>query len=161
MSSYVHRSHFLKFADDNKCCLHISIYSIWLQCPAGRCHCSIHLVQGFNLDFNLKKFVHLSIKHKLDPTYTISDTHIPHSDSHQDFGLILSEDLCWDKHYRVITACANKVLGLKCHTFLFCHLTSTMVRLYVSLVQSQFFTVLKYGIPITLNISSSVLPSTY
>ena len=89
----------------------------------------------------------------------ISDTHIPHSDFHQDFGLILSEDLCWDKHYRAITACANKVLGLKCHTFLFCHLTSTMVILYVSLIQSQFFTVLKYGIPITLNMSSSVLPT--
>ena len=83
-----------------------------------------------DLDFNLNKFVHLSFKCKLDNTYTISDTHISCSDSHKDLGLILSEDLCWDKHCKAITACAYKVLGLICCTILSSHLTSTMVRLY-------------------------------
>ena len=90
-----------------------------------------------DLDFNLKKFVHLSFKSKLDTTYTISDTRIPHSDSHKDLGLILSEDLHWDKHYKAITARAYKVLGLIRRTFHSCHLSSTMVRLYVSMVRSQ------------------------
>ena len=97
------------------------------------------------LDFNLKKFIHLSFKCKLDTTYTISDTRIPHSDSYKDLGLILSEDLYWHKHYRTITACVYTVLGLICCTILSCHLTSTMVRLYISLLKSLLLTALKYG----------------
>ena len=50
----------------------------------------------------------------LDPTYTMSDTCIPHTDSHKDLGLILSVDLSWDKHYKIITAHTYKVLGLIC-----------------------------------------------
>ena len=61
------------------------------------------------VDFNFKKFGHLSFKCKLDTT---SDRRIPRYDSHKDLGLILSEDLYWDKHHKVITARAYKVLGL-------------------------------------------------
>jgi len=39
----------------------------------------------------------------------MSDTCIPHTDSHKDLGLILSEDLSWDKRYKIITAHAYKV----------------------------------------------------
>ena len=49
----------------------------------------------------------------------------------------VSEDLRWDKHYKAITARAYKVLGLIRRTFHSCHLSSTMVRLYVSMVRSQ------------------------
>ena len=90
-----------------------------------------------DLDFSFNKFVHLSFKCKLDTTYTISDTCIPHSDSHKELELIVSENLCWHKLYKAITAHAYKVLGLICCTILSCHLTSTMVRLNASLVQSQ------------------------
>ena len=60
-------------------------------------------------------------------------------DSHKDFGLILSEDLSWDKHYKdiTITARAYKTLGLVHCTFVPTHSPSTLVRLYVSLVRSH------------------------
>ena len=46
------------------------------------------------MDFNFKKFIHLSFKSKLDTIYTISDTCIPYcSDSHKDLGITLSVDL--------------------------------------------------------------------
>ena len=76
------------------------------------------------LDFNLKTLVHLSFKcetlaHCIPGSYTIANylthTHIlciPQYDSHKDLGLILSEDVYWDKHYKPITACAYKMLGL-------------------------------------------------
>ena len=62
---------------------------------------------------------------------------IPHSDSHKDLGITLSVDLSWNKHYKTITARAYKVLGLIHRTFSSCHSTTTMTRLYVSLVRSH------------------------
>ena len=91
------------------------------------------------MDFNFKKFIHLSFKSKLDTTYTIPDTYIPRSDSHKDLGITLSVDLSLNKHYKIITARAYKVLGLICQTFSSCHSTTTMTKLYVSLVCSQLF----------------------
>ena len=90
------------------------------------------------MDFNFKKFIYLSFKSKLDTIYTISDTFIPRSDSHKDLGISLSVDLSWNKH-KTITACAYKMLGLIHRTFSSCHSTTTMTRLYVSLVRSQLF----------------------
>ena len=92
-----------------------------------------------DMDFNFKKFIHLSFKSKLDTIYTISDTPIPRSDSHKDLGIILSVDLSWDKHYKTITSRAYKLLGLIRRTLSSCHSTTTMTRLYVSLVRSQLF----------------------
>ena len=71
----------------------------------------------------------------------MSDTCIPRMDSssYKDLGIILSEDLSWGKHYKSITAHAYKVLGLIHRTFLPSHSTSTVVKLYVSLVRSQLF----------------------
>ena len=91
------------------------------------------------MDFNFKKFIHLSFKSKLDTIYTISDTRIPRSDSHKDLGIILSVDLSWDKHYKTITSRAYKLLGLIRRTLSSCHSTTTMTRLYVSLAHSQLF----------------------
>ena len=76
----------------------------------------------------------LSFKCKLDTSYTLSDTSIPHCDSHKDLGLILSADLSRNKHYKTITAHGYKVLGLIRQTFLSSYSTFTMVKLYVSLV---------------------------
>ena len=69
------------------------------------------------LYFNLNKFVHISIKHKFNTTYTMSDIPIPHIDHHKDLGLLLSEDLSWDRHYKFIISHAYKTLGLIHRTF--------------------------------------------
>ena len=83
------------------------------------------------------KFIHLSFKRKLDTSYSMSNSIIPHVNSHKDLGLTLSEDLSWDKHYKDITARAYKMLGLIRRTFSPTHSPSTLVRLYVLLVRSQ------------------------
>ena len=47
-----------------------------------------------DLNFNIKKFIHLSFKRKFETTYPMSDSIIiPNVDSHKDLGVILSEDL--------------------------------------------------------------------
>ena len=73
MLSYVHHSHFLKFADDTKCFLHISTLSDYSALQED-ISALFTWSRDSDLDFNLKKFVHLSFKSKLDTTYTISDT---------------------------------------------------------------------------------------
>ena len=45
------------------------------------------------------------------------DNTILHTDSHKDLGLVLSEDLSWNKHYTFIIARAYKILGLIRRTF--------------------------------------------
>ena len=100
----------LKFADDTKRVLHIntlSEYSALQEDVAALLTWS----RDSNLDFNFNECVHLSCKCKLDTTYTISDTSVPHFNSHKDLGFILSEDLCRDKHYKAITTHAYKLLG--------------------------------------------------
>ena len=108
MSSYIHHSQFLKFADDTK----INVFFLLVLCLTTvpcRKMSLLYLPAWSWVDFNFKKFVHLSFKCKLD---TSSDRRIPRYDSHKDLGLILSEDLYWDKHHKAITARAYKVLGL-------------------------------------------------
>ena len=70
-------------------------------------------------------------------SYTLSDITIPCNTCHKDLGIILSSDLNWNNHYKSITARAYKVLGLIRRTILPNHSTTTMVKLYVSLVRSQ------------------------
>ena len=145
MSSYINHSQFLKFANDTKCFLHINTLSDHINTLSDHITLQEDITavftwsQDFNMDFNVKKFIHLSFKSKLNTIYTISDTCIPRSDSHKNLGITLSVDLSWNKHYKTITARAYKVLGLICRTFSSCHSTTTMTRLYVSLVRSQLF----------------------
>ena len=54
-----------------------------------------------DLNFNIKKFIHLSFQRKFETTYSMSDSIIPHVGSHKDLGVILSEDLSWEKHHNV------------------------------------------------------------
>ena len=61
----------------------------------------------------------------------MSNSIIPHVNSHKDLGLTLSKDLSWDKHYKDITAHAYKMLGLIRNTFSPTHSPSTLVRLYI------------------------------
>ena len=136
MSSYIHESQLLKFANDAKCFIHVRTLSdhTALQDDSTAL---LTWSRDVDLDFSLKKFIHLSFKRKLDATYSMPNSIIPHVDSHKDLGLILSEDLSWDKHYKDITVRAYKMLGLICRTFASTHSPSTLVRLYVSLVRLQ------------------------
>ena len=111
ISSYINHSQFLKFADDTKCFLHISTLSDHNALQED-ITALFARSRDSDFDFNLKKFVHLSFKCKLDTSYTISDTSIPHCDSHKDLELVLSADLSWNKHYKTITAHAYKVLEI-------------------------------------------------
>jgi len=67
----------------------------------------------------------------------MSDSIIPHVDSHKDLGVMLSEDLSWEKHHNAIIACAYRTLGLICQTFVRNYSPTTMIKLYVSLVRSM------------------------
>ena len=136
MPEYICHSLLLIFADDTKCLKHIhsitdhntlqeDINSLFTWC------------QESDLNFNLKKCVHLSFKHNIDTTYTLSDITIPCNMCHKDLGIILSSGLRWNNHYKSITARAYKVLSLVRRTILPNHSTTTMVRLYVSLIRSQ------------------------
>ena len=138
MSLYINHSQYLKFADDTKCFLHINTLSDHIALQEDITAIFTWSLDS-DMDFNFKKFIHLSFKSKLDTIYTISDTCIPRSDSHKDLGIILSVDLSWDKHYKTITSRAYKLLGLIRRTLSSCHSTTTMTRLYVSLVHSQLF----------------------
>ena len=104
-------------------------YCIWLQCPQEDITALLTWSRESDLDFNLDKFVLLSFKCKLETTYTTSDTAIPHNNSHKDLGLILSDNLSWEKHYKSISAHAYKVLGFIRHTVAPTHSTTTLVKL--------------------------------
>jgi len=65
------------------------------------------------------------------------ETVISQQDSHKNFGIIISEDLSWNKHYSFIISRAYNILGLICCTISFPHYLSVMVKIYISLVRSQ------------------------
>ena len=98
------------------------------------------------MDFNLGKFIHLPSKRKLETAYTTSDTVIPHNNSHKDLGLLLSDNLNLEKHYKAISAREYKALGLIRHTVSTSHSISTLVALYISMVDLNCSTAPKYGI---------------
>ena len=87
LSSYIHHSKFLKFAD-TECFLHINTLSDYSALQED-VTALLTWSRDSDLDFNLKIFVRLSFKCKLDTAYTTSDTCVPHFDYHKDLGLIL------------------------------------------------------------------------
>ena len=92
MSSYIHESRLLKFADDAKCFIHVRTLSDH-KALQDDITALLTWSRDVDLDFSLKKFIYLSFKHKLETTYSISNSIIPHVDPHKDLRLILSEDL--------------------------------------------------------------------
>ena len=90
------QSQLLKFADDTKCFIHVRTLFDH-KALQDAITALLTWSRDVDLDFSLKKFIHLSFKCKLDTTYSMSNSIIPHADSHKDIGLILSEDLSWDK----------------------------------------------------------------
>ena len=99
MSAYIHQCQLLKFADDAKCFNHIKSVSD-KEDLQDNITALFAWSQDNDLNFNIKKFIHLSFKRKFHTTYSMSDSIIPHVDSHKDLGVILSEDLNWEKHHK-------------------------------------------------------------
>ena len=125
------------------------LFITWLQYSTREYDCFVYLVQEYRSQFQPKKFVHLSFKCNLDTTYTISDMSIPQNDSHRDLGLVLSDNLSWDKHYKLISAWACKILGLMHCTIASNHSTSTMTTLYISMVRFQLLYCTQLWRPLT------------
>jgi len=59
---------------------------------------------------------------------------------HKDLGLLLSEDLSWDRHYKFIVSRAYKTLGVIHHTFISKQSPATLTKLYISLVRLFYCT---------------------
>ena len=68
--------------------------------------------------------------------YTMSNVEIVQNSSIKDLGIIISNDLSWSPHHRLIIAKAYKSLGLICWTFT-TNLIEAKRQLYLSLVRSQ------------------------
>ena len=83
-------NHFKSLSDQNALQECIKALFVWLQ--------------DNDLNFNIKKSIHLSFKQKFLTTYSMSHSIIPHVDSHRDLGIALSEDLSWEKHHDTIIA---------------------------------------------------------
>ena len=132
----IQHSQLLKFADDTKYFKHITDYSDQTGLQDDIDALTAWSITS-NLKFNLNKSVHLSFKCKIATSYTMFDNTILHTDSHKDLGLVLSEDLSWNKHYTFIIARAYKILGLIRRTFSSSHHPPTVLKLYISLVRSQ------------------------
>ena len=132
ITSFIHHSDLLKFADDAKCFVHMitELDQIALQEDVNAL---ITWSSTTDMNFNLKKTVHLSFKCKAATSYYMFDTVISHQDSHKDLGIIISEDLSWNIHYSFIIARAYIILGLIRRTISFSHCPSIMVKLYISL----------------------------
>ena len=75
----------------------------------------------------------------LEPTvshynYHLNEQLIPKLKSHQDLGIILSDDLSWRNHYTYILSKAYKSLNLIRCTFKSSHSPSIKTKLYITLV---------------------------
>jgi len=132
-----HHSDILKFADDAKCFKHIIITGVDQLALQEDVNALVTWSGTTDMNFNLKKTVHLSFKRKTATPYCMFETVISQQDSHKDLGIIISEDLSWNKHYSFITVRAYKILGLICRSISFPHCPSIMVKIYISLVRSQ------------------------
>jgi len=136
ITSFIHHCSLLKFADDAKCYMHITN-----ECDPTALQEDINSLvtwsETTDMNFSVKKTIHLSFKCKVPTAYYMFDTVISHQDSHKDLGIIVSEDLSWNKHYSFIIARAYRILGLIRRTITSPHCPSIMVKLYISLVRSQ------------------------
>jgi len=89
--------HVLKFANVS---ITLNLSQIRMQCIKAL----FVWLQDNDLNFNIKKSIHLSFKQKFLTTYSLFHSIVPHVDSHRDLGIALSEDLSWEKHHDTIIA---------------------------------------------------------
>ena len=136
ISSSIWHSRLLQFVDDTKCFKSISSISdqAFLQDDLNTL-CS--WATSLQLKFNLSKCTQVSFKSGLPTSYDMLQSALLCTDIYRDLGLMVSNDLTWDKHYEYIIARAYKVLGLIHRTFSMSHYPLAKAKLYTTLVRSQ------------------------
>ena len=70
--------------------------------------------------------------------YSVENTNLEFALSHRDLGIIVSHNLTWSNHFKVICSKAYSALALIRRTFSNHSAVSTKKQLYLSLVHSQF-----------------------
>ena len=136
ISSSIWHSRLLQFADDTKCFKSISSISdqAFLQDDLNTL-CS--WATSLQLKFNLSKCTQVSFESGLPTSYDMLQSALLCTDIYRDLGLMVSNDLTWDKHYEYIIARAYKILGLIRRTFSMSHYPLAKAKLYTTLVRSQ------------------------
>ena len=70
-------------------------------------------------------------------TYSINNLPIASSNHHKDLGVLITSDLTWSNHIKIISSKAYKKLGLLRRTFCNSNSIQSKKSLYISLVRSQ------------------------
>ena len=128
------------FADDTKCLTRVNDQRDCIRMQDDLDHIC-EWSREWKMRFNVPKCVCLSYSRKGgegDHTYFINGAAVPHSDTHRDLGIVMSEDLTWCAHYSNLTCKAYKVLGLLRRNFNVCGAVAQKRKLYLSLVRSTF-----------------------
>jgi len=145
---------FVLFINDLPLCLQFSlafIYTHGTKCLRHRKDSSeinclqkdvdnlFHWSLRSNLFFNFNKFVHLQFwsKNNAVVTYSINNKTIVTTDSTKELGIIITQSLTWDSHYKVISSKIYKILGLIRCNFSSIGPVLSRCKLYISLVRSK------------------------
>ncbi len=92
------------------------------------------------LSFNESKcaFISFHSKHPvINHSYQLDTQVIKGCEHHEDLGVLMSSNISWSAHIRLISGRAYKILGLLRRTFSSANSPSTKKSLYISLVRSQ------------------------
>ena len=94
----------------------------------------------WKLSFNELKciLIRFSASHPaVNVSYVLNQHQLSATNSHKDFGIIVSSNLDWTDHYNYISDQAHKTFGLLRRTFRNCNSTYAKKILYLSLVRPK------------------------
>ena len=129
----------LSFADDTKCFRNI-LSRTDVTCFQSELDNIMDWSDQWRMSFNISKFAHIQFTSgeiKVNSSYTVGGEVIPVHNSHNDLGILLSDDLSWSDHYSKISGKAYGKLALIRRTF--SHRIPVHIKksLYTALVKSQ------------------------
>jgi len=136
LPSYINYAKSLMFVDDTKCYRTITSPQD-NETLQNELNSIVSWSRKWNLSFNPNKSVVISYKPQLETSYNISTMQVATQAHHKDLGVIFSQDMSWDNHYKHILSRAYRTLGLLRRTFSKQHLSEVKRKLYLSLVRSQ------------------------
>ena len=127
------------FADDTKCLKH-TISSDTTEIDLNN---AFHWSINNDLSFNFAKFVYIQFwsRNTLDTSnaiFTMDNKPITTAECFKDLGVLVTQDLSWDSHYKLISGKAYKMLGLIRRSFSVSCPILARRKLYISLVRYQF-----------------------